>query len=179
MDLIFWMCIYVKIDKWEEPLVGWVYDWLTDLFTTIMEQAPCWGATRSVLQVVTKRPARCGAGMSLPWAISIQLVSCQHFSYTSTLILSSYLHLFPKWSLTFMFPHQICVVISLLPTRATCPTNLIPLYWSPNNIWWGVETINCRAPHYASFCCRLLCAVCKVPIYSTAPYCLTPSFLNP
>lgn len=28
MDLVFWMCIYVKIDKWEEPLFGCTTDWL-------------------------------------------------------------------------------------------------------------------------------------------------------
>ena len=38
--------------------------------------------------------------------------------------------------------------------------------------------MNCEALHYVSFSCILLCAVCAVPIYSTALYSLMPSSLN-
>jgi hypothetical protein len=82
-----------------------------DLLTNLMEHTHCWGATLSEGGNETSACYR--TGRSVPWARSIQFVSCHHVSYTSTLILSSYLRPCFQNVHFLVFSHQISVALRM------------------------------------------------------------------
>lgn len=127
MDLAFFGCVFnVKTDKREEPSVGCTTDRLTYLLNgadSLLRSNPF----RSAGGNETSRTLRSRNVPTLSYIDPVRFLPAIFLRILFNIILLSTL-VFSEWSHTFMFPHQISVVISLLLHTCHMPHQSHPLY---------------------------------------------------